>query len=117
MRSIVRFNGLLSPPDGISVESILSYLIARLLSASAPHAASWLTVMSWAPFRFRSDSGEVVVWALSCALCPGVVLGHHAATDIRLWDELYKWPHFRTGSHSPSLCASDGLGTRQAGCL
>ena len=71
VRSIVRYNSLVSPPDGISVESILASPIsqrilsqrqddhsfglviaaatdadkARLLSTSAPHAASWLSVV------------------------------------------------------------------------
>ena len=82
VRSIVRYNGLVSSPDGISVESILASSIpqrilsqrlddhsfglviiaaatdadkAHLLSTSAPHAASWLTVVSWATCTFRSQ--------------------------------------------------------------
>eukprot|EP00731_Ephydatia_muelleri_P007357 Em0003g1605a len=120
MRSIVKYNGLVSPPDGISVESILASPIpqrilsqrlddhsfglviaaatdadkARLLSTSAPHAASWLSVVPSIGLGLHLDPNELqiaVKWWLgldtsrgsSCGLCPDVALdplGHHAAT-------------------------------------
>ena len=68
--------------------------IARLLSTSAPHAASWLTVAPSVGLGLHLDPIELqiaVKWWLglntsrgsSCALCPDVALdplGHHAAT-------------------------------------
>ena len=123
MRSIVKYNDLVSPPDGISVESIITSPIpqrilsqrlddhsfghviaaatdadkARLLSTSAPHAASWLSVVPSIGLGLHLDPNELqiaVKWWLgldtsrgsSCGLCPDVALdplGHHAATCRR----------------------------------
>ena len=111
VRSIVRYNSLVSPPDGISVETILASPIpqrilsqrlddhsfglviaaatdadkARLLSTSAPHAASWLSVVPSVGLGLYLDPNELqiaVKWWLgldtsrgsSCALCPDVAL-------------------------------------------
>ena len=88
-RSIVRYNGLVSPPDGISVKSILASLIpqrifsqrlddhsfgliigaatdadkARLLSIPAPrpHAASWLTVVPSVGIWLHLDPNELQI--------------------------------------------------------
>ena len=97
MRSIVRYNSLVSPPDGISFGLVIAAATdadkARLLSTSAPHAASWLSVVPSVGLGLHLDSNELqiaVKWWLgfdtsrgsSCALCPDVALdplGHHAA--------------------------------------
>ena len=90
VRSIVRYNSLVSPPDGISVESILASPIpqrivsqrlddhsfglviaaateadkAGLLSSSAPHAASWLSVVHWTLWAIMQLPAGVVVMSL-----------------------------------------------------
>ena len=70
---------------------------ARLLSTSAPHAASWLSVVPSVGLGLHLDPNELqiaVKWWLgldtsrgsSCALCPDVALdplAHHAATCWR----------------------------------
>ena len=87
VRSIVRYNSLVSPPDGISVESILASPIpqrilsqrlddhsfglviaaatdadkARLLSTTAPHAASWLSVVPSVGIGLHLDSNELQI--------------------------------------------------------
>eukprot|EP00731_Ephydatia_muelleri_P009897 Em0005g483a len=135
MRSIVKYNGLVSPPDGISVESILASPIpqrilsqrlddhsfglviaaatdadkARLLSTSAPHAASWLSVVPSIGLGLHLDPNELqiaVKWWLgldtsrgsSCGLCPDVALdplGHHAATCRRGGDVVIRHNRLR----------------------
>ena len=135
MRSIVKYNGLVSPPDGISVESILASPIpqrilsqrlddhsfglviaaatdadkARLLSTSAPHATSWLSVVPSIGLGLHLDPNELqipVKWWLgldtsrgsSCGLCPDVALdplGHHAATCRRGGDVVIRHNRLR----------------------
>ena len=135
MRSIVKYNGLVSPPDGISVECILASPIpqrilsqrlddhsfglviaaatdadkARLLSTSAPHAASWLSVVPSIGLGLHLDPNELqiaVKWWLgldtsrgsSCGLCPDVALdplGHHAATCRRGGDVVIRHNRLR----------------------
>eukprot|EP00731_Ephydatia_muelleri_P036461 Em0259g4a len=129
---IRRYNSLVSPPDGISVESspipqrILSQRLddhsfglviaaatdadkARLLSTSAPHAASWLSVVPSVGLGLHLDSNELqiaVKWWLgldtsrgsSCALCPDETLdplGHHAATCRRGGDVVIRHNRLR----------------------
>eukprot|EP00731_Ephydatia_muelleri_P024059 Em0016g330a len=119
VRSIVRYNSLVSPPDGISVETILASPIpqrilsqrlddhsfglviaaatdadkARLLSTSAPHAASWLSVVPSVGLGLYLDPNELqiaVKWWLgldtsrgsSCALCPDVALASGPSSHI-----------------------------------
>ena len=135
MWSIVKYNGLVSPPDGISVESTLASPIpqrilsqrlddhsfglviaaatdadkARLLSTSAPHAASWLSVVPSIGLGLHLDPNELqiaVKWWLgldtsrgsSCGLCPDVALdplGHHAATCRRGGDVVIRHNRLR----------------------
>ena len=122
MQAVDHFNSLVLPSDVISVESVLnapvlqrdlskkidlnlfqSLLIssspanrARLLSESAPHAASWLSVTP-AQLGLHLDPNELqtaIKWWLGldtsggsmCLLCPDTALdtlGHHAVTCRR----------------------------------
>ena len=82
---------------------------ARLLSTSAPHAASWLSVVPSVGLGLHLDSNELqiaVKWWLgldtsrgsSCALCPDVTLdplGHHAATCRRGGDVVIRHNRLR----------------------
>eukprot|EP00731_Ephydatia_muelleri_P012305 Em0006g1199a len=118
------FNKLVSPPEVISVDAIttspvhqrvlskkledhqFSLLLeasspadkARLLSVSAPHAASWLLVTPSPGLNLHLDPNELQIsiqWWLgidtargsSCSLCPGLALdrlGNHATTSASL---------------------------------
>ena len=117
---ISRFNTLVSPSEAITVEAILSsppsqYALsrkldrhlfhsvlvtfsppnkARLLSSSAAHASSWLSVVPSVGLGLHLDSSElhtVMKWWLdmnstatsSCPFCPDIALdplGHHAVS-------------------------------------
>ena len=123
MQAVDHFNSLVLPSDVISVGSVLnapvlqrdlskkidrnlfqSLLIssspanrARLLSESAPHAASWLSVTHSLQLLFHLDPNELqtaIKWWLGldtsggsmCLLCPDTALdtlGHHAVTCRR----------------------------------
>ena len=80
---------------------------ARLLSVSAPHALSWLTVvptmelgLHLAPSEFcvanRWWLGVDISRGLSCPLCTDIALdplGHHAATCRRGGDVVLRHNH------------------------
>ncbi|KAL5484084.1 hypothetical protein EMCRGX_G020529 [Ephydatia muelleri] len=82
---------------------------ARLPSTSAPHAASWLSVVPSVGFGLHLDPNELqiaVKWWLgldtfrgsSCALCSDVALdplGHHAATYRRGGDVIIRHNRLR----------------------
>ena len=118
--AVSTFNGLVSTQDTILIsthapihvpQKALSFKIdtelfralldssspankARLLSASAPHASSWLTMVPSVELCLHLDPHEICVgirwWlglgisrGLSCSLCPNTaldLLSHHAAT-------------------------------------
>ena len=77
---------------------------ARLLSASAPHAAAWLSVIPSVGFGFHLDPDEcptALKWWLgietahgsNCALCPDSAfdpLGYHVATCKRRRDAVLR---------------------------
>mgnify|MGYP003460779833 FL=1 len=129
------FNKLVSPSEVISVDAIttspvrqrvlskkledhqFSLLLeasspadkARLLSVSAPHAASWLLVTPSPGLDLHLDPNELQIsiqWWLgidtargsSCSLCPGLVLdrlGNHATTCKRGGDVVTRHNHLR----------------------
>ena len=82
---------------------------ARLLSVSAPHASSWLTVLPTMELGLHLDPSEFCVairwWlgvdiyrGLSCPLCTDIALdplGHHAATCRRGGDVVLHHNHLR----------------------
>ena len=129
------FNALVSPSEVISVEAITASPIhqrvlskkledhqfsmlletsspadkARLLSESAPHAASWLLVTPSPGLDLHLDPIELQIsiqWWLgmdtargsSCSLCPGIALDHlgnHASTCKRGGDVVTRHNHLR----------------------
>ena len=129
------FNALVSPSEIISVEAITASPIhqrvlskklddhqfsmlletsspankARLLSESAPHAASWLLVTPSPGLDLHLDPNELQIsiqWWLgmdtargsSCSLCPGIALdrlGNHASTCKRGGDVVTRHNHLR----------------------
>ena len=80
---------------------------ARLLSESAPHAASWLLVTPSPGLDLHLDPNELQIsiqWWLgmdtargsSCSLCPGIALdrlGNHASTCKRGGDVVSRHNH------------------------
>ena len=120
LSAISKFNSLVSPAEVITVESVLSSPLsqhalckklddhlfqsilmtsspankARLLSASAPHASSWLSVVPSVGLGLHLDPAKyqiAVLWWLGmnssiqsvCPFCPDITLdplGHHAVS-------------------------------------
>ena len=111
LSAVLMFNALVSPTEAITVESVLSSPLsqhalckkwndhlfqsilmtsspaskARLLSASAPHASSWLSVVPSLGLGLHLDPAEFqisVIWWLYmnssiqsvCPFCPNITL-------------------------------------------
>ena len=115
-QAVTPFNTQVSPQDSITVGTILASPLqkvlsktlddhtfqswlsssspvnkARILSISAPHAGSWISVVPSAGLDLHVDNAECHValrWWLgldtsggsTCPFCPATALGHHAAT-------------------------------------
>ena len=117
---------------------------ARLLSVSAPHAASWFSVVPSIGLGLHMDSDEfqtAVKWWLgidtscgsTCALCPYSALdplGHHAATCKRRGDvvlrhnklkdilvESFHWAHLHIHVEAGSGLSHDQPHSRPADIL
>ncbi|KAL5474062.1 hypothetical protein EMCRGX_G028636 [Ephydatia muelleri] len=97
---------------------------ARLLSVSAPHAASWLLVTPSPGLDLHLDPNELQIsiqWWLgidtargsSCSLCPGLALdrlGNHATTCKRGGDVVTRHNHLR--NVIVEFCHHSHLGVR-----